>query len=217
MKAIETRYKGYRFRSRLEARWAVFFDRLELDWQYEPEGFYTPAGTYLPDFFLPQLNLWIEVKSENSKESKDETNAKLLGVVAQTKARGIVVRGDPYLSVSQRDPNYFPGVSDWSAWAIMSCYDDHASLNDAPYVFCVCPICDAIGLEFDGRGERVCKSDHCKPIKRNRAQADALGYWGSLYHGDKAYSWDHPRILEAALAARGARFEHGEAPSLSAR
>jgi hypothetical protein len=25
-KAIETHYKGYRFRSRLEARWAVFFD-----------------------------------------------------------------------------------------------------------------------------------------------------------------------------------------------
>lgn len=30
MKAIETRYKGYRFRSRLEARWAVFFDALGL-------------------------------------------------------------------------------------------------------------------------------------------------------------------------------------------
>ena len=26
IKAIETYYKGYRFRSRLEARWAVFFD-----------------------------------------------------------------------------------------------------------------------------------------------------------------------------------------------
>lgn len=25
---IETEYKGYRFRSRLEARWAVFFDTL---------------------------------------------------------------------------------------------------------------------------------------------------------------------------------------------
>jgi len=26
IKAIETQYRGYRFRSRLEARWAVFFD-----------------------------------------------------------------------------------------------------------------------------------------------------------------------------------------------
>jgi hypothetical protein len=39
IKAIETRYKGYRFRSRLEARWAVFFDALGVEWEYEKEGF----------------------------------------------------------------------------------------------------------------------------------------------------------------------------------
>jgi hypothetical protein len=38
-KPIETRYAGCRFRSRLEARWAVFFDRLGIAWEYEPEGF----------------------------------------------------------------------------------------------------------------------------------------------------------------------------------
>ena len=32
IKAIETSYKGYLFRSRLEARWAVFFDALGLVW-----------------------------------------------------------------------------------------------------------------------------------------------------------------------------------------
>ena len=39
IKAIETQYKGYRFRSRLEARWAVFFDALQVRWDYELEGF----------------------------------------------------------------------------------------------------------------------------------------------------------------------------------
>ncbi len=38
MKAIETVYRGYRFRSRLEARWAVFFDEAGIDWRYEHEG-----------------------------------------------------------------------------------------------------------------------------------------------------------------------------------
>jgi hypothetical protein len=38
MKAIETLYRGYRFRSRTEARWAVFFDKLGLRWDYEEEG-----------------------------------------------------------------------------------------------------------------------------------------------------------------------------------
>jgi hypothetical protein len=53
MKAIETIYKGYRFRSRLEARWAVYLDQIGWAWDYEHEGFdLGPAGLYLPDFLL---------------------------------------------------------------------------------------------------------------------------------------------------------------------
>ena len=33
MKSIETTYSGFIFRSRLEARWAVFFDALAIEWQ----------------------------------------------------------------------------------------------------------------------------------------------------------------------------------------
>lgn len=63
-RAIETRYKGYRFRSRLEARWAVFFDALGLKWDYEPEGFELPSGRYLPDFRVVSDRgvVWFEVK-----------------------------------------------------------------------------------------------------------------------------------------------------------
>lgn len=63
LKAIETYYKGYRFRSRLEARWAVFFDSLKIKWQYEPEGLILSDGTYyLPDFYLPESDSFFEVK-----------------------------------------------------------------------------------------------------------------------------------------------------------
>jgi len=67
IRAIETRYAGHRFRSRLEARWAVFFDALGIDWEYEADGFETPAGRYLPDFRI-ELHFpfstwtWFEVK-----------------------------------------------------------------------------------------------------------------------------------------------------------
>lgn len=65
IKAIETVYNGYRFRSRLEARWAVFFDSAGIKYEYEPEGFQTPDGTmYLPDFYLPELDTYCEVKGE---------------------------------------------------------------------------------------------------------------------------------------------------------
>lgn len=46
IKAIQTEYKGYLFRSRLEARWAVFFDACGVDWGYEPEGYDLGNGLY---------------------------------------------------------------------------------------------------------------------------------------------------------------------------
>ena len=66
MKAIPTRYAGCHFRSRLEARWAVFFDRLGVAWQYEPEGYdLGGAGWYLPDFrvgTLDERTVWVDSK-----------------------------------------------------------------------------------------------------------------------------------------------------------
>lgn len=73
LKAIETQYKGYRFRSRLEARWAVFFDALGIEWEYEKEGYdLGKAGWYLPDFWLPSFEggMWVEVKPDNDDWDK---------------------------------------------------------------------------------------------------------------------------------------------------
>lgn len=63
VKPIETVYNGYRFRSRLEARWAVFFDTAGIAYEYEPEGFRLKDGTkYLPDFYLPWFKCYVEIK-----------------------------------------------------------------------------------------------------------------------------------------------------------
>jgi hypothetical protein len=45
---IETVYRRHTFRSRLEARWAAFFDILGWDWTYEP----IDCDYYIPDFTL---------------------------------------------------------------------------------------------------------------------------------------------------------------------
>lgn len=75
IKNIETEYKGHLFRSRLEARWAVFFDTMGIPYHYEPEGFEMGGIRYLPDFYLPEWKTWIEVKPylpdpDNPKEMK---------------------------------------------------------------------------------------------------------------------------------------------------
>jgi len=94
VKVIETYYKGYHFRSRLEARWAVFFDTLKLPWKYEDQGYQKEiydedspiAGSepiqygskivrYLPDFFLPRRygeeGIFVEVKGDKNALKKD--------------------------------------------------------------------------------------------------------------------------------------------------
>ena len=79
MKAIETEYKGYKFRSRLEARWAVFFDACGVEWEYEPEGYYLDDGTmYLPDFYLHGVDgrsgsdLYVEVKGQMTEKDANK-------------------------------------------------------------------------------------------------------------------------------------------------
>ena len=69
--SIETFYRGYRFRSRLEARWAVYFDSIGIGWEYEKEGYDLGNGKwYLPDFWLPQVNIWAEVKPVTLSEEE---------------------------------------------------------------------------------------------------------------------------------------------------
>jgi hypothetical protein len=99
-RAIETRYKGYRFRSRLEARWAVFFDALGLRWEYEPEGFELPSGRYLPDFYAAERHPdggfrygpWVEVKAVDPTAAEMQRMRELC---AATDCHGLIVVGLP--------------------------------------------------------------------------------------------------------------------------
>lgn len=50
MRPIETEYRSVTFRSRTEARWAVFFDAMGWRWQYEPDEVPFGEFVYIPDF-----------------------------------------------------------------------------------------------------------------------------------------------------------------------
>lgn len=81
IKAIQTKYKGYLFRSRLEARWAVFFDACGIDFEYESEGYDLGNGLmYLPDFLLHGVDgrgggdLYVEVKGQMTDADAKKIN-----------------------------------------------------------------------------------------------------------------------------------------------
>ncbi|ALL15432.1 hypothetical protein [Caulobacter henricii] len=86
MKAIETIWKGYRFRSRTEALWAVFLEALGVQFDYEPEGLLLTSGPYLPDFRLRDFKLpawvdrrdvWLEIKGTEPTDEERQRCAEL--------------------------------------------------------------------------------------------------------------------------------------------
>jgi hypothetical protein len=77
IKAKEVEWSGYRFKSRLEATWAVFFEKIGWDWEYEPCAF----DGWIPDFKIStydeRINVFIEVKpiSELDKDVAAKINS----------------------------------------------------------------------------------------------------------------------------------------------
>jgi hypothetical protein len=105
IKAIETSYAGHLFRSRLEARWAVFFDTLGVKWEYEAQGFELPSGaTYLPDFRLPDLKMWVEVKGDEG--ALRDSGARLAEFVMHQDDNGLLILG-PVPDVAVGLPQHF--------------------------------------------------------------------------------------------------------------
>jgi hypothetical protein len=133
IKAIETVYNGYRFRSRLEARWAVCLDALGWTWEYEPEGYSLPSGCYLPDFLIrggerkgsndPQL--WLEIKPTTLSEESREA-ALLRELAHHTSVPAVCGIGLPdAFSLS----NGLPG---WATSALRTAAIEGIAMNTAP-------------------------------------------------------------------------------------
>ena len=184
IKPIETSYKGYKFRSRLEARWAVFFDAMGWQWEYEPEGYVLSDGSwYLPDFLINdgRGKAFVEVKPISILQNQHDfdlaiqklsmlTGDKINSIFCIDNTGGILVIGVPDMSL-----HYIANESDYDA--IMFCYEDYYRPSWASY---------------------------------NHADNRAFG----LYYnpGDREYEKAnryHPIFLNAIDKAKSARFEHG--------
>jgi hypothetical protein len=92
LKAIDTFYKGHRFRSRLEARWAVFFDRQGIKYNYELEGYAFDDYRYLPDFWIPSWEVYLEIKP---KMPTDEEMKRYVAFAQHALKSLLVLYGEP--------------------------------------------------------------------------------------------------------------------------
>ena len=206
MKAIETEYAGCRFRSRLEARWAVFFDVAGIEWKYEDEGYEIrydhyrdeyQERWYLPDFYLPGLDFHVEVKG--AEEALDKSFLAEAGFALGS----MLILG----------PIPKPVKDACFEWALIEKHPRGAS----------CSFCTA-GAEYcDGCGASRVKNHACFCFINYHRWGFSEKDSGVRSTGAHSGLWLKPRVARlggvapdfitmshAYAAARGARFEHGE-------
>lgn len=95
-KLLETEYNGITFKSRLKARWAVYFDNVGIKYMYEPKNYSLREEiTYLPDFYFPDFVCFAEVKAGYMDGGEIDKAVKL---VEDTKFPLVSLKGDPGLT-----------------------------------------------------------------------------------------------------------------------
>lgn len=184
---IPTRYAGCHFRSRLEARWAVFFDSLGIRWEYEPQGFEIEGRRYLPDFLLDG-STWIEVKG--SERALD----KPFLLAASKHLHELTVLGPV--------PRPLPG-GDWG-WVSVSAQDESDADEMGRYGQGVGGVRQGFGAYRKNRrlwymDDQVPHPTYSSPVRPGSPFPWTEPLW-SEFETNIAFAYE---------AARSARFEHG--------
>lgn len=177
IKPIETHYAGHLFRSRLEARFAVFFDTLGVGWVYEPEGYVVGGKPYLPDFWLPREGLFFEVKGQFPTVAEKD----LCGALTDESGHGVVLS----VGLPCQYPSY---IWHFNADGLPPCSRDCRDIFNAES--------GLVWGSVDG------------DITTEPVPYIATGRPLPLTNDDN--SGTGSRLSMAILAAKKARFEHGE-------
>lgn len=211
--AIETEYRGHLFRSRLEARWAVAFDHLGVDWKYETEGYRVgyDERPYLPDFHLPVLGMWAEVKGDPLKLDK-----RLMDDAVSLK--GGLPGSDPYGDKNMLILGDIPPSDEPLAYL-------HWMVSRTGYAPCesFCACADARWSQFTFQGVPAMALMELRekgiPVESPGVLVTQVGRSYLAPPEDVVtprrcpYLLSDRKVLDAFRAARMARFEHGEKPS----
>jgi hypothetical protein len=141
--ALPATYGGVLFRSRTEARWAVFLDALGVRWEYEREGYALPCGNYLPDFWLEDLGVFLEIKGRAPLLAESD---KCLALANATGRRVMLAWGAP---------------GAWLSWPVIGDNDSPHMIGpggdwDNVQWMCACRRCGAVGFRYEGRSSRLC-------------------------------------------------------------
>lgn len=191
IQAKPTRYNNITFRSQLEARWAVFFDFLKIEYEYESDWgefiYNFSIEQYKPDFYLPHLDLWVEVKPVEIELLRDFEIRKIDAWVTNLDCNLVILSGPPRLLKKKSDAHY-------SVCKVIDKYKDKISPVTGEIRFVECPKCGFIDLrngggipytceetcynyeEYDLFGNEIPEPDGCKSRNIILANREARNY-----------------------------------------
>lgn len=215
MKAIQTHYNGYHFRSRLEARWAVFFDALGVRYEYEPEGYELSNGLrYLPDFYLPEQDVFIEVKAGKPGDLECK---KAYGLACDSKKIVCIVNAPSVAGYdfTPLDCWLFYGKPSSKLWEKDS-FLSHQLHDGHLYAFVKMEVPGANDLQPTDYDQMLAfDSQYRKESEHDYSSRFNGHYEHGLTSTCETVFWslfclEEPQINSAAIAFRSARFEHGQ-------
>lgn len=121
-RALPTPYDGITYRSRLEARWAVFFKLIDIKPDYEPQGWDTNGEWYLPDFALYGAHgvTWAEIKPDWETDPEGIARFRRFAAARPQPSRAVLLVGTPrfgqeYLVIGGDQDAEDPGQGPWEA------------------------------------------------------------------------------------------------------
>lgn len=176
------RFARTTFDTELEARWAVFFAHLGLDFEYrrvsvELNPDVLMGDTYRPSFYLKGFlePVLFDVQTLDAMDVDADVASRAALVLG---ARAFVAYGLP--TADQTEPTEQPRSD-----GMLQRLDSWDNL----YAFCVCRHCGRVGIEFEGRAGRVCRDP-----QHGQSEDDDFNTCGDQ------------RIVDAYKAANSIRF-----------
>jgi len=153
---METFYNGISFQTRLEARWAVFYDDLSITYNYWREVTHSDGWVSPSHFWLPEQHIFVLIKgSSEDGEATDSRDfeAEAVAVAKREKCNIYTFFGQIPIVESRVTLDYGDPNND-SAHVVYYAESEEEGGFDHYHAWCECPVCGMLDVQYGGRAAR---------------------------------------------------------------
>lgn len=180
----------------------MFFDAMEIKYEYEPQGFEMDGVKYLPDFYLPDADRWIEIKGKKLTQKEIEKCERFCESLDKEGVKFTIFIGQPYDNIIGLIPNT-------DGEGVLYTVDPEEAkimgISGHSYQW------KNYDIQIPGNERKHVTDDQLLFLNPDLCESDVLTrFMPMIWWNTKISKID---LVQAAVLSRQARFEHGEKPS----